>query len=219
MLKKIGAPLYCQNKTFGFEQDGFHWKWWSDKTRLENLPVTSLLLQNMSTVLMVVELLQPSFAVSRETIIEALKKVSLMGRMQIVPGDVTMIYDVSHNPASVTLLANYLKSHSIFGKTHAIFSMLADKDIATTIAVIKEHIDDWNIAPLQCERAATQEMLTQYFSQHLTAINKFDSIKQAIETAKKQANAGDRIVVFGSFHTVAEAAPSNVLRLVRGIQI
>lgn len=203
--KKIGAILYCQNNQFGFETDGFFWNWWSETNRFEHLPQTKLLLQNMSSVLMAVELMQAKLPVSQECIDAALKKVKLPARIQVMESEITQIFDVSHNPAAVTILSDYLAKHTTSGKTFAVFSMLADKDITQVISIIKKYIDEWYVAPLKVDRGATLDMLTQHFLEAKTDnVLWFGSITQAYQTALSQAKKGDRVIVFGSFYTVGQ---------------
>lgn len=203
--KEINAKLYCQNQDFGFDIDGFHWNWWSENTRYENLTHPKLALQNMSTALMAVELLQNKLPVKQDAIEKALKTVSLTGRIQIFTGDVLKIFDVSHNPTAVLFLANYLKNHPVNGKTRAVFSMLADKDIVGTLWVIKNAIDEWYTAPLGGDRAASKQVLEYCFRKvNFANVNFYDSLEEAYKEAEKNSQKGDRIVVFGSFHTVAE---------------
>ncbi|MCC2667146.1 MAG: folC [Gammaproteobacteria bacterium] len=202
----LKTPLFFQGQQFGFSKKNETWDWWSlHPTKLDNLPLPALTLQNMSTVLMVIELLQTKLPVLRMEIESGLKKVKLPGRLQIIPGTVTQILDVSHNPSAVKLLANYLKENSCNGKTYAVFSMLADKDIVATLEVIRDLIDVWHVAPLKNERAASQELLASCFRKtNLENVIFHSSIKEAHEIAMQQAEANGRVVVFGSFHTVAE---------------
>lgn len=203
---EMGAPLYCQSREFGFEKKGSGWTWWSLKNRFENLPIPTLALQNMATVLMAVELLQDKLPVTLEVIQQALTKVTLPGRIQIFPGSITHIFDVSHNPAAAAFLAVWLRENICEGKTHAVFSMLADKDIVSTLEVIKNVIDEWHIASLPIKRGASLEKLLACFEQSgIASVNSYPAISQAYQSAIHQAHKGDRIVVFGSFHTVAEA--------------
>lgn len=202
----IGSQLYSQNKNFGYKENATSWSWWSEKTDFEQLPLPQLLLQNMSTVLMGVELLSSQLPVQRKTIDDVMKNISLPGRIQIIPDNITTICDVSHNPASVSIFSKYLKKHPISGKSYAVFSMLGDKDISATLSLIKNDIDIWHVASLQCDRAASQVLLTQHFFQnHIQNVLWFDSIKKAYDFTKTQAKLQDRIIIFGSFHTVAEA--------------
>jgi dihydrofolate synthase/folylpolyglutamate synthase len=209
LLNEKVEKLYSQNKDFGFENQLQCWKWWSEKKVFENLPLSSLALQNMSCVLMAVELLQKKLPVSLSAIKKGVKNVSLPGRIQIVPGEVTTIYDVSHNPASAGMLADFLRKHFCKGKTRAVFSMLKDKDILSTLNVIKDCFDSWNIAPLCVERGAEENLLMQNFHKaEINNIKMHSSIKEAFNFAKCIAEKEDRIVVFGSFHTVASVYES-----------
>ncbi len=204
----LGTPLFFQGKQFGFVEKDKSWDWWSEKTRLTGLPLPQLMLQNMSTVLMSVELLQSKLPVPSIAIQQALQKVALPGRIQVVPGEeVTHILDVSHNPDAVALLARYLRKSSGAEKTHAVFSMLADKDVAETILAIQDVIDYWHVAPLTTERAASGMMLTHAFHEaKIEKVSFYKTIPDALVMARQQENsAKKRVVVFGSFHTVAEA--------------
>src|SRR3990167_8025056 len=112
------------------------------------LPLPSLALQNMSLVLMAVKLLQSSLPVNRQAIDKGLLQAKLPGRIQILPGEITKIFDVSHNPAAISFLSKQLKGMSCLGNTYAVFSMLLDKDIVESIKSICSCIDHWFFAPL-----------------------------------------------------------------------
>lgn len=200
----VEATLFCQNQEFGFEKKEISWNWWSAGKKLENLPLSSLALQNMSSVLMLVELLQNKLPVSVSQIHGALASVSLRGRIQVIPGDITKIFDVSHNPASAEFLAKWMLENPNNNKTRAVFSMLADKDILSTINVLKDLIDEWHIAPLKGPRAASIEMLEECFHKANIKPVSYATIFNAYEAALKQSEFNDRVVVFGSFHTVSE---------------
>lgn len=163
--EELQTPLFCQGKQFGWEKQNNTWRWWSESRQLDKLPLPRLALQNMATVLMVIELLQSELSVSVSAIEQALQSVTLPGRIQVLPGTVTTILDVSHNPAAAQFLANHLQQFPFAGKTRAVFSMLADKDIVATLQVMKNYIDEWHVAPLQVERGALHEKLIQSFQQ------------------------------------------------------
>ncbi|MCD6039267.1 MAG: folC [Gammaproteobacteria bacterium] len=212
----LKTPVFFQGQQFGFAEKDKAWSWWSEQTTFDNLPLPRLGLQNMSTVLMAIELLKNRLPVSYSAIDLSLKKVFLPGRIQVVPGEVTRILDVSHNPAAVEFLAEYLRKNSCTGKTYAVFSMLADKDIVNTIRVIQDLIDHWYVAPLTTERKASSEILTACFQKcNLNNVNFCSTIKVAEKLAMQQIvtksnylgeDEHHRLVVFGSFHTVAEVS-------------
>jgi len=202
----LKTSLFCQGQDFTYQEHKEEWSWVSPHVQYQHLPLNTLLTQNMSTALMAITLLQSRLPVSNEAIEKGLINAKLTGRIQIIPGSVIEIYDVAHNPAAVALLAKRLKEMPSEGKTLAVFSMLADKDIGESIRVIAPEIDHWYIAPLNGKRAAPAETLSQAFhSAGIPDVTLFTSVKEAYYYVKKEARRGDRIVVFGSFHTVAEA--------------
>lgn len=206
--EECGTQLFTQAKEFSYRVDNTSWSWTSGKTHYKKLPLPRLALQNMSTVLMAVLLMQSRLPVARQAIDEAMASVTLQGRIQEFPGEVTTLFDVSHNPASAEWLANKLKSMTHKGKTRAVFSMLADKDVISTINVMKDYIDCWYIAELPTERKTPMAVLQQAFSQaEITEVMPHASIIEACQAAKNDAIKSDCIVVFGSFYVVAEAMP------------
>lgn len=203
---QIAAPFYCQGESFGFRKTEEDWTFWWKDHEMSHLPMPVLLLQNMATVLMVVELMQSRLPVTRKQIDLALEQITLPGRIEVHQGDVTRILDVSHNPAAAVVLANYLSQHATTGKTRAIFSMLADKDILSTLQVMKTSIDEWYIAPLNVLRGATLSYLNEQFVAAeiaREAIHEYSSILEAKHAAENISQSGDRLVIFGSFYTVA----------------
>lgn len=202
---KLHTPLYCQGTHFQYQENIIDWTWQHQTVIYDHLPLTTLALQNMSSVLMAITLLQDRLPVTRAAVIQGLTLVELIGRVQIFSGPVMEVFDVSHNPASVLYLAKQLKKIPCVGKTHAVFSMLADKDLLESINAIKDVIDTWYVAPLNAKRTATMERLQNAFDEvDVKQMTLFTSIEEAYEVATMKADIGDRIVVFGSFHTVAD---------------
>jgi len=201
----LGTPLYCQGKDFYFKENKNYWSWACGSSQYQNLPLNSLARQNMSTVLMAVHLLQSRLTVSEDAIRQGLETVKLPGRVEIIPGHPMQIFDVSHNPAAIAFLAKRLQEIPSQGKSFAVFSMLKDKDIVESIKSIASHIDVWYVAPLACPRAASLETLQESFRRaEVSKVYFCASIKEAYQLARTNAQALDRVVVFGSFHTVAE---------------
>lgn len=206
--QEIGAVFYQQNKDFSFTATDVNWHWQSQTQKIDHLPLPKLALQNMATVLMVIELLQPHLPVTTPQMKTGLKQLTLPGRIEVIPGDITHIFDVSHNPAAAEFLADYLRQYYSQKKIRAVFSMLADKDILSTILMMQPYIDTWYIASLPVKRAASLEKLCANFQQaNITSVKQHDSIEQAYQTAFAESELNDCIVVFGSFHTVASIIP------------
>ena len=110
--------------------------------------------------------------------------------------------DVAHNPAAAGALAQNLPV--IEGRTLAIASVLEDKDWAGIVAAMSQSVDEWFIAQISdTARASKGQTLLEVLYNADQSGQLCESIEQALLRALKQATATDRIVVFGSFHTVA----------------
>ena len=89
-------------------------------------------------------------------------------------------------------------------ETVAIFSALADKNIDEMIELASSNIRHWFLVPLSTERSVKMSSLEDKFddSQETTVCASMDSaIEQALALEQIQ-----RVVIFGSFYTVADAS-------------
>lgn len=203
-LKNVS--LYLQGQQFDYKKQTSSWSWQSQQQTLSDLPLPKIELQNAATVLQVIELLNKWFSISRYAIEQGLKRVFLSGRFQIIEqAGLQFILDVAHNPAGGNCLAKRLAQEPCAGKTHAVIGMLADKDISNTLAPLISQIDQFYLANLACPRGAIAEQLNQYLMQlnHKASARMFSSPVIALKEACEVASKGDRVLVFGSFHTVA----------------
>jgi dihydrofolate synthase/folylpolyglutamate synthase len=86
--------------------------------------------------------------------------------------------------------------------------MLADKDIPAVLSSMSGLVDQWYLAPLDVPRAATAQQLEVALDGRDTHI--FNDVASAHQAALSEADPEDRVVVFGSFYTVAEVLPQAV---------
>lgn len=203
--EKLGTLLYCQGQAFRYQENKNEWSWSYHEIHYSHLPIPKLAIQNMSTVLMAVTLMQKKLPINRLAIDAGLSTVTLPARIQVIEGDVVKILDVSHNPASIQLLADYLEKNPIQGKTRAVFSMLKDKDIYQSILAIQTYIHEWHIGALNTKRAASLDLIKEAFQKSdINLVETYADVKQAYQAAEANSKTGDRVLIFGSFHTVAE---------------
>ena len=205
IAEKQSAPLYCQNIDFGYEEQKDNWNWWSKQQKLNNLPIPRIYLANASTALQVIELLSQQFSITPSAIKTGLNTVFIPGRFQIISQAPLVILDVAHNPAAAHLLAQQLEAQKCKGKSWAIVGILADKDVLHTLAPLRNMIDEWTIAELPSPRSCqTEFLMTQLEHLGITKIHRFNSVHKAYEYTLDHAASNDRIIIFGSFYTVAE---------------
>lgn len=162
-------------------------------------------LSNAACALTVLECLSERLPLDIGAIKRGLLRVRHPGRFQVLPGRPVTVLDVGHNPHAARALRSSLIALPYAEKRMAVFSMLADKDIDAVLEIIKDQFDCWLIAPLALPRGMTVQALQEKFIQHnITAVTAYPDVKQAYQAALSEAGENDRIVVFGSFHTVAE---------------
>ena len=207
LIKKaydLNVPLHIRKQSFHHQKYENNWAWNDGKNEINQLPLPSLALKNMANVLMAVHLLQLQLPVSYKAIHQGLMDVKLPGRIEIIKDSCTKIYDVSHNPHAIAHLAKNIKELPCIGKTYALFSMLMDKDRIGSMRAIMQEIDHWFVAPLETERATPIELLKKNFEQlNITSVNFYSSISKAYEELMKKTAHHDRVIIFGSFHTVS----------------
>ena len=175
------------------------------------LPVPSLAgrhqIQNAAGVMMVIHLLKDQLPISQGQIRSGLLSASLPGRFQIMQGEVTVIYDVAHNPAAAESLAQSMVEFNSGQSVHIVFSALRDKDLAGIVKPFCQLASAWFLAPLAAQRAAGIEQIEAVVKNQCPAaqVHHCDHIAQSLLQAKANAKPGDIILVYGSFYTVAQA--------------
>jgi len=217
---EIGALFYSLNHQFSYAlnevADGGTWHWHSEQQSYDALPLPGLTgafqLQNAAGVLMVITLLQPRFPVALAAIETGLKQVQIAGRLQRVVHDkfagIECLLDVAHNRSSAQVLSDTLAAQPCVGKTHGVVAMLADKDINAVVAAMRPVVDNWYVASLEaalCPRGAAAGDITAVLPMEGAKSQSFANVAAAMAAALQNATEGDRVVVFGSFYTVAEA--------------
>jgi dihydrofolate synthase/folylpolyglutamate synthase len=210
--RDIGASLVQIGRDFGYVAADRQWRYWGPGGERFGLPVPALRgdyqLANASTALAALGLLQDRLHVPGSAVRDGLCNVTLPGRFQVLPGRPAIVLDVAHNPHAARALAATLSTMGYFGETIAVFGMLADKDIAGVIAATAARIDRWFVASVPGPRGATAAALRATLESagiESAAIRTFDDVETAFATAREAAGHADRIIVFGSFLTVAAA--------------
>jgi dihydrofolate synthase/folylpolyglutamate synthase len=83
--------------------------------------------------------------------------------------------------------------------------MLRDKDAAGVAEQLRGRVDRWYLAPTVGPRGMDSQTLAASVQPTGAAMNRYDSVGEALTAARAAAGPDDRILVFGSFVTVAEA--------------
>ncbi|MFW0079085.1 MAG: bifunctional tetrahydrofolate synthase/dihydrofolate synthase [Coxiella endosymbiont of Haemaphysalis qinghaiensis] len=202
----LQAPIFQFMKDFSVIENQKTWKWQGPAINYDALPLPQLKTQNVATSLMVVTRLQDRLPVKELAIVTGIQKATLPGRFERVEKPVSIIFDVAHNPQATRYLAEQLHRSCHSGRTFAVAGMLKDKDILGTFSPMLSCIDRWYVGGLSKTRGASGEKLSGILrTEGISDCYNFTSIDEAFKEAIVQCKEQDRIVVFGSFYTVAIA--------------
>lgn len=217
----IHADLHLVGRDFGFQKQNEDRQWmaWSKGSAHRHaLPFPALRgdyqLGNAALVLAMLDAVQDRLPVSLGDIKRGLIEVEWPARFQVLPGRPAVVLDVGHNPHAARVLRAGLDQMGFFPQTHAVFGMMADKDIAGVVACLADRIGVWHVAAPAIPRAATPEKVGEII--HLSAtgaqVRIYPTVAQAWQGACKSAAENDRILAFGSFYTVAEVMAARETR-------
>ena len=208
--RAIGAELQIIGRDFAWEGDRAQWRYRGRGSVRAGLAAPALRglrqLANASVCLAALDALRERLPVNMQAVREGLAQVQLPGRFQVLPGAPAVVLDVAHNPQAAAVLAENLRDMGAFARTRGVIGMLQDKDIDAVCAALAGRIDDWYVASLGGPRGASAERLAQAVERSGAGgtISRFDSPRLALAEALSKAGRNDRIVVFGSFLTVAD---------------
>ena len=213
--KQIGADLQVLGRDFRYEAHERQWDFIGRRGAKRALPMPALRgrwqLKNACVALAALDEVADRVPVSLGEVKRGFTNVRLAGRLQVLPGRPSIVLDVAHNPHAARALADGLGDMGFYERTFAVFAMLADKDIGGVIDAMRGRVDQWFVASVAAERAAPAQRVADLLSgRGLSAVTRtFATVGAALEEARRQAGPNDRIIVFGSFYTVAEALRSD----------
>jgi len=209
--EKIGAPLQVLGRDFRYDAKPGQWDFVGRKGAKHALPMPGLRgawqLKNASVALAALDEIASRVPVSLGEVKRGLTLAHVEGRLQVIPGRPSIVLDVAHNPHAARSLASGLGDMPFAENTLAVFAMLADKDIGSVVDAMRGRVDRWYVSAAQAERAASAAQVAEILFEKRLAdrTRMFATVASALDAARRDAGPNDRIVVFGSFYTVAEA--------------
>jgi dihydrofolate synthase / folylpolyglutamate synthase len=217
VASRLRAPLSVRGADFdGVPRGSEAWDFIvAGIPRFEGLPWPSLpgsiQIANAATALMALDCLGGRLQLDRPSVESGLRSVTLPGRFQRIRDTrrgFEWVLDVAHNPAAAATLATNLREVRVPGRTLAVGGMLGDKDIPGVIAALAPVVDDWYAATSEGPRAIEDVELVRRAATVGVNMKPSGTVDQAMACAAHAAEPGDRVLVFGSFHTVGPALVS-----------
>ena len=208
---RLGARLLLLGRDFGCRAHPGQWDYWGPGGKRASLAHPALRgprqLRNASAALAALDALADRLPVGMQDVRRGLAEVVLPARFQVLPGRPQVILDVAHNPEAAQALADNLGAAGFAAETIAVYGALRDKDIAGVMRAVAPRITRWHLAGLEGPRGSTAGELARSLEAAGVATPRaeFTGVRQAFTAAREWAGENDKIVVFGSFLTVADA--------------
>nr|WP_115555514.1 bifunctional tetrahydrofolate synthase/dihydrofolate synthase [Xanthomonas campestris] len=188
--------------------DAQHWRW-RDVAQTLELPMPALQapvqLANAAAAIAALQALPVEVPATAWA--QGVAAAQLPGRLQRIARDgVELMLDVGHNPQAARALAQALGTATPAGTTFALYAALADKDVHGVVEALTGCVDQWALAGLEGARGQSAEALRARLQGTAAAQAAcHGDVADALRAVLAGAQPGDRVLVFGSFHTVADA--------------
>ncbi|WP_418320059.1 bifunctional tetrahydrofolate synthase/dihydrofolate synthase [Piscinibacter sakaiensis] len=221
--QSIGADLWLVGRDFATSGDQQQWAWSGRQQRFNGLAYPALRganqLLNAAGALAAFEALRERLPITAQAVRNGLALVELPGRFQVIPGQPTLVLDVAHNPHAVATLTHNLDRMGFFPRTHVVFGVMGDKDIAAMLTQLAPLVDNWFFTDLPSARASSAQALAALHGSLAlrgpgpVGVFCHADPQQAVDAAIAVADPADRIVVLGSFLTLGGILRNGMPRL------
>ncbi|MBU2705270.1 bifunctional tetrahydrofolate synthase/dihydrofolate synthase [Zooshikella marina] len=211
--KDLGTHLFCREQEYRAVKQGDEWTFTGlGSTGLpvtwSSLPLPKLAMVNAVNTLQALAL--SPFTLEYDLLCAALKATTVAGRFQRIPwrnpqGEmIELILDVAHNPHAAENLSRQLQQLPP-AKMQAVLAIMMDKDSLGVVKPLAAMVDTWWISTIPgLSRAKPCSVLADEMQAHCR-IEQKTTVADALMSAIETSAAGDRIIVMGSFYTVAAA--------------
>ena len=198
-LNDIGAKAITAGTDYEFSEAFFAWQ--------DALPIAWSVPDGvipLNAAAAVAALLSTGLTVEEQTCAVATAKLRLRGRREHMSlGGVSVVMDVAHNPDAAFQLHEFLKTLPQVEHTIAVFAVMSDKDCRDMIDTLESDVDFWCLpSGIGGERGEDPVKLSVYLGENSRVFETFD---ESLEYALDFLNGVGRLLVFGSFFTVAAA--------------
>ena len=193
-----------------------HWSLQATDRHWQQLPLPALQgrhqLNNAAAAILALAALGERLPLGEQAIMDGLQTVSLPGRLErLLPGQAAaaeVLLDVAHIEEAIERLVAWCQQNPVAGKTRLVLAMLADKPVAEVVARLAAISDScYPCTVTDSARALPAAELATMVQVRISDVKLApdESVEQACAMAKTAAGPDDRILVTGSFYTVAAA--------------
>ncbi len=206
----IGASAVRSGCDFFFEAiDDERWRWREVGFEIE-LPRPRLAapVQLRNAAVAIAALRALDVELPEQALVDGVAGARVRARLERLERDgVEIVVDVGHNPQAARELARWLALEPARGDVIAVFAVLTDKDVPGIVEPLAGAVAHWHLAGLldHGPRGGTAAELQARMPPGVRDCALHEDVAAALAAAREASRPGDRIIVFGSFHTAADA--------------
>jgi dihydrofolate synthase/folylpolyglutamate synthase len=164
--------------------------------------------QNKKTVIQTIKVLQEQKILSiseiaiKKGFLNVIKNTGLQGRWQQLGANPKIICDTAHNAHGLKIVLNQIKSEK-FDQLHIVLGLVNDKNLDEILPLFPKKAIYYFCKP-PVSRGLDSEILKKKAYQYNLMGKTYNSVSNAYQNAKENANLNDFIYVGGSTFVVAE---------------
>lgn len=164
-------------------------------------------LHNIKTVIQSIHVLRTlGFKISdqqlKKGLLSVVNNTGLKGRWQILGAQPMIVCDTAHNKEGLVYVLQQIKTQK-FDRLHIVFGVVNDKDLNSIIPLLPKEAQYYFCKP-NVLRGLDAEVLRATFAKNQLVGQAYNSVEEALISAKSEANKLDLIYVGGSTFVVAE---------------
>lgn len=146
------------------------------------------------------------YEIDSEKASEGLKQVSLVGRMEMICDDPSIMIDAAHNAASMKALIHAIGQNIPYDSMVVIFGCNKDKDVRGILSMLRYGADKVIFTRSNSPKAMLPQDLGDMYTDicgkmYQTAL----SLGEAFQLAKNAVSKEDLILITGSFYLIGQA--------------
>jgi dihydrofolate synthase/folylpolyglutamate synthase len=204
----IGAPAIRGHSDYLVERRESNWTWREPGFELElPLPLLDAAAQLDNAAAAIAALRALPINIKEAAFARGIASARAPGRLQKLREHPELVLDVAHNPQAAEQLRAWLQAHP--RPTRAVFSALRDKDIEALVSILDPELLAWHVAGIDDAgpRGLDSAGLVARLGPLVAAgrLHSHGDLQAALAAALAASGPDERVLVFGSFHTVAEA--------------
>lgn len=157
-----------------------------------------------TAILAIEELIKQGVEIKKENIINALKEVKWIGRLEVMKNKPLVVIDGAHNIDGITKLKENVQQYFNYNKMVLILGILADKEVEKMVATIVPLTDRVIAVTPNSYRAENAEELKNVIQKYNEKCDAVESYKEAYELARSYCQEDDILLISGSLYMIGD---------------